>query len=260
MIGGYCCLLLLLFMAQRSLIYHPSRAMPMPASYGVPELSVVEVPTSDKLKLHAWWRPPIGPDKATIIYLHGNAGHLGNRASKVRPYIDNGYGVLMVSYRYNAGAGGQANETGLYQDGMAAYNFAIRQGIPANRIVMYGESLGSGIVTKVASENPVGAVILEAPYSSIADVAQTHYWYAPVRWLLLDRFPSIERIKRVAAPLLILHGEADGVIPPRFGRMMFEAAVQPKEAHFVPGGGHADLYDFGIGRVVLDFLKRHVSR
>jgi fermentation-respiration switch protein FrsA (DUF1100 family) len=259
-IGGYFCMLLLLFMAQRSLIYHPSRALPIPASYGVPELSVVEVPTRDKLKLHAWWRPPVGPDKATIVYLHGNAGHLGDRASKVRPYLDNGYGVLLVSYRYNAGAGGQPNEEGLYLDGRAAYDFVIQQGIAADRIVMYGESLGSGIVTKVASENPVGAVVLEAPYSSIADVAQTHYWYVPARWLLLDTFPSIDRINRVAAPLLILHGEADGVIPPRFGRMLFDAAAQPKEAHFVPGGGHANLYDFGAGRVVLDFVGRHVGR
>jgi len=259
-IGGYCCLLFLLFMAQRTLLYHPSRATPMPASYGVPELSVVEVPTADGLKLHAWWRPPIGPDKATIVYLHGNAGHLGDRASKVRSFIDNGYGILLVSYRYNAGAGGQPSEEGLYLDGRAAYDFALKQGIIANRIVMYGESLGSGIATKVASENPVAAVVLEAPYSSIPDVAQTHYWYVPARWLLLDRFPSIERINRVAAPLLIVHGEADGVIPSRFGRMLFEAAAQPKEAYFVPGGGHANLYDFGIGRVVLDFLRRHTGR
>jgi fermentation-respiration switch protein FrsA (DUF1100 family) len=101
--------------------------------------------------------------------------------------------------------------------------------------------------------------VLEAPYTSIGDVAQTHYWYVPVRWLLLDRFNSLARIAKLKVPLLVLHGDADAVIPVRFGRTLFEAARHPKEAHFIPGGGHADLYDFGIDRVILDFLGRHLA-
>lgn len=257
-VGGYVCVLALLFVAQRNLLYHPNKVVPIPAEFGVAEMQVVQIETSDGLKLHCWWRAPTREDKATLVYMHGNAGHIGDRAFKVRPILNAGYGVLMVSYRYNAATGGKPSEEGLYNDGRAAYDFVHAQDVPDDRIVLYGESLGSGVATKLASEHPIGAVILEAPYTSIPDVAQTHYWYTPARWLLLDRFDSIDRIDKVKAPLLILHGESDGVIPIKLGRALFAAAQEPKEAHFIPGGGHSDLYDFGADRLIADFLSRYL--
>lgn len=257
-IGGYACVLVALFIAQRSLLYHPNKIVPMPAEFGVSEMQAVSVETSDGLKLHCWWRAPTRADKATLLYMHGNAGHIGDRAFKIRPILNAGYGVLLVSYRYNAAAGGKPSEEALYEDGRAAYDFVRAQGAPDDRIVLYGESLGSGVITKLASEKDVGAVVLEAPYTSIPAVAQTHYWYTPAKWMLLDRFESIGRIDKVKAPLLILHGEADGVIPIKHGRALFAAAQEPKEAHFIPGGGHADLYDFGADRLIADFLARHL--
>ena len=258
-VGGYIGVLVLLFAAQRSLLYHPTKAVPVPSQFGVAEMQVVQVPTGESLKLYCWWRPPARDDRATVIYFHGNAGHIGDRAFKVRPLLNQGYGVLLVSYRYNADTGGKPTEEGLYEDGHAAYAFVRSHDIPADRIVIYGESLGSGIATELASSQPVGAVVLEAPYTSIPDVAQTHYWYTPARWLLLDRFNSVKRIDKIDAPVLIVHGEADSMIPVKLARELFAAATEPKEVRYIPGGGHADLYDFGVDQMISDFLARSLK-
>jgi uncharacterized protein len=257
--GGYAGVLLLLFIAQRVLMYHPSNIVPEPGLYGASDMQVVKIATPDGFNLHCWWKPPTRNDKTTFLYYHGNAGNIGDRAFKVRHFLDAGYGVLLVGYRYNAETGGKPSEEGLYIDGQAAYDFVRSHGVPAGRIIAYGESLGSGVATKIATTNDVGAVVLEAPYTSIGDVAQTHYWYVPAKWLLRDRYDSLDRIDQLKVPLLILHGESDALIPVKFGRKLFETAHQPKEAHFVPGGGHADLYDFGVDRVILDFVRRHLS-
>lgn len=257
--GGYVVVLALLFLAQRTLMYHPSTIVPEPAMYGASDMRVVTIETPDGIKLHCWWKPPVRADKTTFVYYHGNAGNIGDRAFKVRHYLDAGYGVLLVGYRYNANSGSKPSEDGLYIDGQAAYDFVRAQGVPGGRIVAYGESLGSGVATKIATTNEVGAVVLEAPYTSIGDVAQTHYWYVPAKWLLIDKYDSLSRIADLKVPVLILHGEADGLIPIRFGQKLFAAARDPKESHFVPGGGHADLYDFGIDRVILDFIGRQMS-
>lgn len=256
--GGYVSVLLLLYVAQRALMYHPSRIVPEPGLYGASDMQVVRIATPDGFSLHCWWKPPSRAERTTFVYYHGNAGNIGDRAFKVRHYLDAGYGVLLVGYRYNAESGGKPSEDGLYTDGKAAYEFVRSQGIPAARIIAYGESLGSGVATKIATTNDVGAVVLEAPYTSIGDVAQTHYWYVPAKWLLRDRYDSLSRIDKLTVPLLILHGESDALIPVKFGRKLFETAREPKEVHLVPGGGHADLYDFGIDRVILDFVRRHL--
>ena len=259
MAGGYASVLLLLFIAQRSLMYHPSKIVPEPNRYGASDMQIVKIVTPDGFQLHCWWKPPTRHDKATFIYYHGNAGNIGDRAFKVRHYLDDGYGVLLVGYRYNAATGGKPSEDGLYTDGKAAYDFVRSHGVAGDRVIVYGESLGSGIATKIATTNEVAAVVLEAPYTTIGDVAQTHYWYVPAKWLLIDKFDSLGRIAKLKVPLLILHGDADALIPVKFGRELFEAAHQPKEVHVVPGGGHADLYDFGVDRIILDFLRRHLS-
>jgi fermentation-respiration switch protein FrsA (DUF1100 family) len=129
--------------------------------------------------------------------------------------------------------------------------------------VLYGESLGGGVAVSIAAERaaagrPVAALVLEAPLSSVTDVAAHHYPWAPVRCLLKDRFESVARIARVHAPLLIVHGDADGIVPIRYGRALFEAAREPKEATWIPGGGHEDLMRFGLSRIVFDFLDRRV--
>lgn len=247
---------LTLFACQRYLLYHPSEARPDPADFGLPSVKVVRIPTADGVNLFAWWHPPASPGKPVIAYFHGNAGHNGHRADKIRPYLENGYGLLLPTYRYNAGAGGTPSEEGLYEDGRAAFRFLAAEGISPDQVAVYGESLGSAVAVTMAVENRIAAVVLEAPYSSIADVAQIHYWYLPTRWMVKDRFDLTRKISRIGAPLLVVHGERDRIIPVRFARELFSSAVEPKEARYLPDGGHNDLPDHGLARHVLEFLAR----
>ncbi len=251
----------ILFGCQRSLMYHPNQSVPEPADYGMPNVSLERVETEGPYKLLAWWRRPRSADMPLIVYFHGNAGHLGHRAEKIRPLLKSGYGVLLVSYRYNGGAGGSPSEAGLYADGRAAMQFVNRSGIASDRIVLYGESLGTAVAVKMANEHNVAAVILEAPYTSIADVAQKHYWYLPAKFLVLDKFNTAAMIGGVGAPLLIVHGDRDAIIPAAFGRALFSMAEEPKEAVFIPDAGHNDLHQHGLAGYVDAFLKRHeISR
>ena len=246
----------ILFLAQRRLMYIPNPTVPDPALAGVAEMAPVQVNTADGLSLLAWYRPATGADKPTLVYFHGNAGNIGNRGHKVRPYLDAGFGVLLLAWRGYSGNPGSPSEEGLYHDGRAALSFLAEAGVPSSRIVLYGASLGSGVAVQMATERPVGAVVLEAPFTSAADVAARHYWYVPARYLLLDRFDSRAKIDRIGAPLLVVHGERDRVIPVKFGRALFEAAAEPKEARFYPAAGHNDIYDHGAARAVLEFVTR----
>jgi fermentation-respiration switch protein FrsA (DUF1100 family) len=259
---GYLVLITGLYVVQRQLLYLPDGSMPSRIASGVPEMSEIRLHTEDGLDLLAWHRPA-AQGRATILYLHGNGGHIGYRGDHVRPFLDNGFGVLLVEYRGYGGNPGRPSEDGLMSDARAAFAFLDTAGVSPGETVLYGESLGGGVAVSIAAEQaaagrPVAALVLEAPLSSVTDVAAYHYPWAPVRWLLKDRFESVARIAEVHAPLLIVHGDADGIVPIRYGRALFEAAREPKEATWIPGGGHEDLMRFGLSRIVFDFLDRRV--
>ena len=251
----YALLIALLYVVQRSLQYHPDQTIPDPPAYGVPEMAAIRIPTEDGFELLAWWRAPRDAELPALLVLHGNAGHIGDRGHKVRDYLDAGYGALLLSYRYNGETGGSPSEANLLADARAGLAYLKGQGISDRRIVFYGESLGSGVAVAMAAVNPVGALVLEAPYSSMADLAQHHYWYAPARWLVRDRFDSISRIADISTPLLVIHGERDSVIPVKFGRRLFDAASEPKQAHYLPEAQHNDLLDYGMVPLVIAFLE-----
>jgi fermentation-respiration switch protein FrsA (DUF1100 family) len=260
---GYLMLVAGLYVVQRQLLYLPDRSIPSPTASGIPEMSEVRLHTDDGLELLAWHRPA-SQRRATILYLHGNGGHIGYRGERVRPFIDGGFGVLLMEYRGYGGNPGRPSEPGLMSDARAALAFLDAAGVPPAETVLYGESLGSTVAVAIAAERaaggqPVAALVLEAPLSSMSDVAAYHYPWMPVRWLLKDRFEAEARIADVGAPVLIVHGDADEIVPIRYGRALFEAAQEPKEAAWIPGGGHEDLAQFGLSRTVLTFLDRRVQ-
>ena len=253
-VGAYGVILGGVYTGQRRILYFPDSECPSPQQSGVSEMAEVSLETDDGLFLLAWHRPPADAALPTLVYFHGNAGNIGMRAHKVRPYLDAGFGVLLTTWRGYSCNPGKPSEAGLYHDGRAAVEFLKAGGVAPESIVLYGESLGTGIAVHLAEERPPAALVLEAPFSSIADVAQARMPLLPVKYLLLDRFESTSKIVSVTAPTLIVHGAHDGTIPLRFGKKLFAAAREPKTMHVYPEAGHNDLYDHGMAALVIDFL------
>ncbi len=256
-VSGYTAFVGVMHAMQRSFMYHPYPLMTSPAALGMTEMREVRLLSRDSMALISWYAPPKNA-KPTVLYCHGNAGNIATRAFKVRPFLQNGYGVLMVGYRGYGSNPGTPSESGLSADAETAFQYLRAQSIPSNHIVIYGESLGSGVAVSLAATHNPGALILEAAFTSAVDVAKTTYWYLPVEQLMKDRFDSIKRIAQVHAPVLMLHGERDGVVPIALGKRLFAAAPSPKEFVTIPGGMHANLHEHGVAQRAIDFIKRHV--
>ena len=255
LLGGVSCYALVvgvLYVGQRSMLYHPTATRISPAEAGLPEAQEVVLTTSDGEKLVAWHVPPRG-DKPVVIYFHGNAEIVPWRAERHRKTIAAGLGLLAVNFRGYGGSTGTPTEDGLHRDALAAYAFAAER-YPAQRIALWGHSLGTGVAVWLASEKPVGKLVLEAPYSSTADVAAGLFPWVPVRWLMKDQLRSDQRIGSVHVPLLIMHGAQDGAISIRFGERLFALANEPKRFIRYDKGGHIDLDDFGAGDAARAFI------
>jgi len=257
-VAGYAVLVGGLYLFQRQLLYHPDRTRP--ELLGLEQLGVREVtlPTEDGLSLLSWYLPP-RPGRPVIAYFHGNGGHIGYRAERVLRFAREGFGVLMVEYRGYGANPGMPSEAGFDADGRAALAFLDREGVAPNRLVLYGESLGSGVAVALAVEHDISALILEAPFTSVAEVAQSHFRYVPASGMVIDRFDSLSRIGRLKAPLLVLHGERDRIVPIRYGRALLDAAPEPKEGWFAPAAGHEDLARYGSLDVVVAFIERRLG-
>jgi hypothetical protein len=247
-----------LFFFQRQLLYLPDKTRPELA--GLAELGVREVTlsTDDGLSLLSWYLPGQS-GRPVIAYFHGNGGHIGYRFERLLRFAREGYGVLMLEYRGYGGNPGNPTEAGFYADGREALAFLEREAVVPKRLVLYGESLGSGVAVELAAQHEIAALILEAPPTSVAEVAQCHFPYVPATRLVIDRFDALSRIGRVKAPILILHGERDRVVPIRFGRALFNAAPEPKEGWFVPEAGHEDIVRYGGLDAAVAFIERRLG-
>ncbi len=245
----------MLWAMQQHLLYFPDKTKFVPSEWALKELKPLVVTTEDGLTLTSWYVPPRKHDKFTIVFTQGNAGHLGYRNYKARPWIEAGYGVLMVGYR-GFGNPGKPSEKGLYMDARAAIKALLAKGVREKDLVLYGESMGTGVAVQMATEFNVSGLILESPYTSVADVGAERYPLVPVRWLIGDIFDSLDKIKNVHVPLLLLHGEADQVVPVKFGHKLFAAANEPKQAEFVAGAGHNDVYTLHVQQTVLSFISK----
>jgi fermentation-respiration switch protein FrsA (DUF1100 family) len=247
-----------LYVFQRHLLYLPGGRRPVLGELAALGVSEVRVTTADGLSLISWFLPP--PDgRPVIAYFHGNGGHIGYRAERLRWFARHGYGVLMLEYRGYGGNPGTPTEIGFHTDAAAALDFLAGCGVASNRVVLYGESLGSGVAVPLAAQREVAGLILEAPFTSVAEVAQYHYSFMPAAAMVWDRFDSLSWIGKVRAPILVLHGERDRVIPIRFGRALFDAAPEPKEFWVAREAGHETLMQFGAFEAVLSFLERRVD-
>jgi hypothetical protein len=225
---------------QRRLLYFPDRRLTHPAEAGMSGVEELRLLTADGEMLVAWYLPP-RDGHPLILYFHGNGGALVDRIPRFRMFAASGYGFLAVSYRGYGGSSGSPTQTGLMRDGKAAYREARARGYEGKRIVVMGESLGTGAAISLAATREAAALVLDSPFSSAVDVAAVHYWMLPVRWLMLDQFRSDLAIRDVHIPVLFVHGDEDNVTPIDLARRLFERANEPKAFIGVAGGGHLVL-------------------
>ena len=225
---------------QRRFLYFPDRRLTHPAEAGMNGVQELRLTTDDGETLVAWHLSPRN-GHPLILYFHGNGGALIDRVPRFRMFAASGYGFLAVSYRGYGGSTGSPSEAGLMRDGEAAYREARARGCEGDRIVLMGESLGTGVAITLAATREAAALVLDSPFSSAVDVAAVHYRLLPIRWLMFDQFRSDLVIRGVHIPVLIVHGDEDRVIPINLAKRLFERANEPKGFVSVAGGGHLVL-------------------
>ena len=258
-IVAYAAAALGMYVFQRKLQYHAENKGLTPESVGIVGASVEFLITADGEKIILWYAPAKA-GMATILYFHGNAGEIGDRPLRFNYYHARGFGVAYVSYRGYGGSTGSPSEAGLVADATAAYDWLIAKGVEPSKIALLGESLGSGVAVQLAAKREVGALALEAPYTSTVEVAAKIYWWLPVQALMKDQFKSIDFIAAVVAPLLVVHGDQDELIPVEFGKRLFAAANQPKELEVVRGFGHDVLFEETTWAREVEFFARVIKR
>jgi fermentation-respiration switch protein FrsA (DUF1100 family) len=254
---GYAVLLAAMFLLQRSMMYFPDTTRRAPTSVGLLRATEVELTTSDGERLTAWHAPP-AEGQPVVMYFQGNGGGLDLRAGRFGKLLATGAGLLALNYRGYGGSTGKPTEHGLLRDAAAAYAFAARKHDPGH-IVVWGESLGTGVAVALAAEQPVARVVLESPYTSTADIAAAIYPFIPVRWLMHDQFRSDQRIGRVNVPVLVVHGARDITIPLRFAERLFHMISAPKRMVVLPQAGHNDHDAHGAFDIVSPFVLGDLS-
>lgn len=243
------------FVLQRRLMYFPDTIRTAPASLGLEGVEERVIATPDGEQVIAWYAKA-APGQPTILYFHGNAGSLAARYERVRKFHASGRGMLMMTYRGYGGSTGRPSERANVADAGLAYDLLIREGVRPRDIILFGESLGTGVAVQIAASREVGGLIMDSPYTTMVETAALHYPWLPVGWLLLDRYESMRYIDRVRAPLLVLHGERDVIVPVAMGRAVFDAASEPKEIVTFPEAAHIQHYLFGS----FDIVQRWIDR
>ena len=258
---GYAALVLLAYVLQDRLLFFPSRALvTSPSQYGL-RFASVSMKTEDGETLHGWWIPA-EPERAVLLFCHGNAGNISHRLESAEIFNRLGLSVLLFDYRGYGQSTGTPSETGLYRDGEAAWRYLTQtRRVDPRRIVVFGRSLGAAVAVDVAARHTPGALIAESAFTSAPDVGARHYPILPVRLLARNHFDNLGRIAGVQAPVLIIHSRTDEIVPFEHGKRLFGAAP-PDKTFLEIEGGHNDgffvtglRYQEGIGA----FLERYLE-
>jgi fermentation-respiration switch protein FrsA (DUF1100 family) len=245
------CLGLRLF--ERQITYQPNATRTTPAAARLPQVKEQTLRTPDGQRLIVW-RLPAQPGRPTILYFHGNGDPLTYRSGRVGSFEAEGYGLYMIAYRGFSGSTGAPTEAAIISDALLAYGALRSEGVAAEDIIIYGESLGTNVALRTALSRPAAALILEAPFTSMVDAWRQFVPLMPVGLLLRDRFDSIGIIDRLKMPLLVMHGERDRLVGFRLGQRLFKAAPEPKRFESFPEAGHMNLYDYNAIAAVRRFI------
>lgn len=248
--------LLAIYFGQRKLLYFPDRTRTTPAAAGLAAVTESDLAAPDGTRLVTWWGRA-RPGQPTLVYFHGNGGALADRAPRFERFMGEGWGIFMMAYRGYAGSTGSPSEANNVADALLAYDWIIAQGVLPSQVVLYGESLGTGVATQVAGKRTPAALILDAPYTAAYEVGALRYPFLPVAWAMWDRYETRRHIRDVHVPVLVIHGKLDPVIPVAMGREVAKLANAPTAYVEFPNGGHIDLYI--NGNEALPHVRRFVN-
>jgi fermentation-respiration switch protein FrsA (DUF1100 family) len=238
----------------RYFIYVPDRTRMLPKDAGLIATEEIVFKAADGTKLIAWHQPA-RRGKPTLLYFPGNSGNVAKRAGKIRAIAADGYGVFMLNYRRYGGSEGRPTEKRIAADAVSAYDCLRGLGVAPNNVVAYGESLGTAVAARLALQRHVEALVLEAPFTSVIDVGKLAWPGLPLKLIMVDQYRTIDRIGEVKAPLFIVHGARDSLIPLDHARHLYHAASEPKKLVVVPQADHNDLFDRGAWTKVRGFLE-----
>ena len=256
LIIAYIVLILFIYFYQRNLLYHPSEN-----NYQNDKIQFnydeIFISVDEEIQLKSWIIKKDLKKFKTLVIFHGNAGHLSNRIYKLNELYKLDINILLISWRGFSGNKGSPTENNLYTDAKAAIKWLNEEGVSNNQIILYGESLGSGVAVEVGKENNFNSIILESPFTSIENSAKIYYPYLPVRLILKDRYDSISKIKIINIPILVMHGEKDEVVPFSMGKELFEKANSPKQSYFTPDDDHMMEFNSSLLKNIKDFIEKY---
>ena len=250
----YFLILVFLYFYQRNLLYHPNENNYLNDKLMV-QVEKIKVGTNDNIDLLGWYYQKDIKKFKTILFFHGNAGSLENRIHKLNHFKDMNINFLIIAWRGFSGNKGKPSEEGLYEDGDSSIQWLLNKGIKETDIIIYGESLGTGVATHLSQNRNFAGLILETPFTSMVDAAKIFYPYIPVKFLLKDKFENKKKIKNIDLPILVMHGEADQIVPFSMGKKMFELANEPKYSYFTKHDNHMMEYDENLVKVLNSFLE-----
>lgn len=251
---GYCGINVLAYTNQQNMMYIPSTQRMAPADAGLLGVEEITLATESNVELTSWFARP-GPDRPTVLFFHGNAGAVSHRAYRFRDMMAQGYGVFVLGYPGYGGNAGEPSEANFNEAAQIAYDYLRESGIESGDIVIYGESIGSGVAVQLAAKVPAKGLILEAPMSSAVDVAREHYPYLLAGLFLRDSYRSVDYIENIDMPLLVIHGDQDAIIPLRLGKALVDHARGPKTLVVLEGAGHNNLSQYSASGIASDFIK-----
>ncbi len=253
---AYIVVIIFIFFYQRNLLYHPSdnnyQGDKIQFSY-----DEIFIKVDEEIKLKSWIIKKDFKNLKTLLIFHGNAGNLSNRIYKLNELYKLDINILLISWRGFSGNKGSPSEQNLYKDAKAAVKWLNEQKITNNQIILYGESLGSGVAVEIGKNNDFNSIILESPFTSIENSAKIYYPYLPIKLLLKDRYDSISKIKMINTPILIMHGKKDDVVPFFMGEELFEKANKPKKSYFTSDDDHMMEFNSSLLKEIKDFIGKY---
>ena len=253
---AYVVVIIFIYFYQRNLLYHPSENN---YQNDEPQFNYKEVNINVEanIKLKSWFIEKDLIKFKTLLIFHGNAGDLSNRIYKLNELNKLKLNILLISWRGFSGNNGSPTEKNLYKDAEAAIKWLNQRKITNNQIILYGESLGTGVAVEMAKKNNFNSIILESPFTSIENSAKIYYPYLPVKLLLKDRYDSINKIQKIKSPILIMHGKKDDVVPFSMGKELFDKANDPKHSYFTSIDDHMMEFNSELLKEIKNFIEKY---